>query len=34
LMEGTYLLGFGPRVASAARDLAAFLHPDLKLEPV
>jgi iron complex transport system substrate-binding protein len=34
LMEGTYLLGFGPRVAAAARELALFLHPDLRLEPV
>ncbi|MBL8907409.1 MAG: ABC transporter substrate-binding protein [Rhizobiales bacterium] len=31
LMEGTYLLGFGPRLAEAARDLAHFLHPELKL---
>ena len=31
LMEGTYLLGFGPRLARAARDLADFLHPELKL---
>ncbi|MBS0534011.1 MAG: hemin ABC transporter substrate-binding protein [Proteobacteria bacterium] len=29
-MEGLYLLGFGPRTASAARDLAATLYPDLK----
>jgi iron complex transport system substrate-binding protein len=32
LMEGTYLLGFGPRLAQAARDLASFLHPELKLQ--
>jgi len=32
LMEGTYLLGFGPRLAEAARDLAGFLHPQLKLQ--
>ena len=30
-MEGTYLLGFGPRLAEAARDLAVFLHPELKI---
>lgn len=29
-MEGLYLLGFGPRTASAARDLATTLYPDLK----
>lgn len=29
-MEGLYLLGFGPRTARAARDLAAALYPDLK----
>lgn len=27
-MEGTYLLGFGPRTAAAARDLAAALYGD------
>jgi iron complex transport system substrate-binding protein len=27
-MEGTYLLGLGPRVAHAGRDLAAALHPE------
>lgn len=27
-MEGTYLLGFGPRTAAAARDLAASLYGD------
>jgi iron complex transport system substrate-binding protein len=29
LMEGLYLLGFGPRTARAARDLAAALYPSL-----
>ena len=29
-MEGLYLLGFGPRTARAARDLAQTLYPDLK----
>ena len=28
-MEGLYLLGFGPRTATAARDLAAKLYPEL-----
>jgi iron complex transport system substrate-binding protein len=28
-MDGLYLLGFGPRTASAARDLAAALYPEL-----
>ena len=28
-MEGLYLLGFGPRTASAARDLALKLYPEL-----
>jgi iron complex transport system substrate-binding protein len=28
-MDGLYLLGFGPRTARAARDLAAALHPSL-----
>ena len=31
-MEGLYLLGFGPRTASAARDLALKLYPDLALQ--
>lgn len=26
-MDGNYLLGFGPRTASAARDLARALYP-------
>ncbi|MFN3348016.1 MAG: hemin ABC transporter substrate-binding protein [Pseudorhodoplanes sp.] len=29
-MDGLYLLGFGPRTASAARELAQKLYPDLK----
>lgn len=29
-MEGLYMLGFGPRSARAARDLAVSLYPDLK----
>ncbi len=28
-MDGLYLLGFGPRTASAAHDLALSLYPDL-----
>lgn len=28
-MDGLYLLGFGPRTAAAARDLALSLYPDL-----
>jgi iron complex transport system substrate-binding protein len=28
-MDGTYLLGFGPRTARAARDLAGRLYPDI-----
>ncbi|HYC16846.1 MAG TPA: ABC transporter substrate-binding protein [Pseudolabrys sp.] len=31
-MEGLYLLGFGPRSARAARDLATALYPQLKSE--
>lgn len=30
-MDGTYLLGMGPRVAHAGRDLAAALYPAAKL---
>ncbi|HVV94408.1 MAG TPA: ABC transporter substrate-binding protein [Hyphomicrobiales bacterium] len=30
-MDGLYLLGFGPRTVSAARDLAAALYPGLRL---
>lgn len=29
VMDGTYLLGFGPRTPKAARELMAALHPDL-----
>jgi iron complex transport system substrate-binding protein len=29
-MDGLYLLGFGPRTAAAARDLARKLYPDLQ----
>ena len=28
-MDGLYLLGFGPRTATAARDLAETLYPAL-----
>ncbi|MEH2509753.1 iron complex transport system substrate-binding protein [Nitrobacteraceae bacterium AZCC 1564] len=31
-MDGLYLLGFGPRTASAARDLALSLYPDLAVQ--
>lgn len=30
-MDGSYLLGFGPRTPAAARDLARALHPGLSL---
>jgi len=33
-MDALYLLGFGPRTARAARDLAATLYPDLRREPL
>lgn len=33
-MEGLYLLGFGPRTARAARDLAVTLYPELKAPPL
>ncbi|HVZ51901.1 MAG TPA: hemin ABC transporter substrate-binding protein [Pseudolabrys sp.] len=33
-MDGLYLLGFGPRTARAARDLAAAIYPDLKSTPL
>lgn len=33
-MDGLYLLGFGPRTAAAARDLALSLYPDLGDEAV
>jgi iron complex transport system substrate-binding protein len=29
VMDGLYLLGFGPRTPQAAQDLMAALHPDL-----
>jgi iron complex transport system substrate-binding protein len=32
--DGLYLLGFGPRLAHAVRDLAAALHPDRVLRPL
>jgi iron complex transport system substrate-binding protein len=31
-MDGLYLLGFGPRTARAARDLALAIYPELKSE--
>ena len=34
LMDGLYLLGFGPRTASAVRDLAAQLYPEMKIPPL
>jgi iron complex transport system substrate-binding protein len=34
VMDGLYLLGFGPRTARAARDLAATLYPDLQVAPL
>ena len=33
-MDGLYLLGFGPRTARAARDVAASLYPELKSAPL
>jgi iron complex transport system substrate-binding protein len=33
-MEGLYLLGFGPRSARAARDLALALYPGLRTAPM
>ena len=33
-MDGLYLLGFGPRTARAARDLAVTLYPSLAREPM
>lgn len=32
-MDGLYLLGFGPRTAAAARDLAKQLYPELQAAP-
>lgn len=34
VMDGLYLLGFGPRTAHAARDLAAALYPELRLPAI
>lgn len=31
MLPGSYLLGFGPRVAHAARDLAAGIYPEIAL---
>jgi iron complex transport system substrate-binding protein len=33
-LYGSYLLGFGPRTAHAARDLAAAMYPELDLPPL
>jgi iron complex transport system substrate-binding protein len=33
-MDGAYLLGFGPRVAHAARDLAAAIYPERSIPPL
>lgn len=33
-LDGTYLLGFGPRAAHAMRDLAAALHPEAEIAPL
>ena len=33
-IDGQYLLGFGPRAARAARDLAAYLYPDKAGDPL
>jgi len=33
-MNGLFLLGFGPRAAHAASELAMKLHPELKLAPL
>lgn len=32
VMDGSYLLGFGPRTPAAARELMTALYPDLSLE--
>jgi iron complex transport system substrate-binding protein len=34
VMDGLYLLGFGPRTPAAARDLMALLHPDATIPPL
>ena len=33
-LPGSYLLGFGPRVAHAARDLAAGIYPEIDFPPL
>lgn len=33
-LPGSYLLGFGPRIAHAARDLAAGVYPEANLPPL
>lgn len=33
-MDGLYLLGFGPRIAHAVRDLAAAIYPSLELPDI
>ena len=33
MMDGLYLLGFGPRAPAAARELMGQLYPDLGGEP-
>lgn len=34
VMDGLYLLGFGPRTPAAARDLMALLHPEATIPPL
>jgi iron complex transport system substrate-binding protein len=34
VMDGSYLLGFGPRAASAAYDVMRAVYPDLELAPM
>jgi iron complex transport system substrate-binding protein len=34
VMDGLYLLGFGPRTPSAARDLMAAIHPETAIPPL
>jgi iron complex transport system substrate-binding protein len=34
VLPGSYLLGFGPRIAHAARDLAAGVYPELDFPPL
>jgi iron complex transport system substrate-binding protein len=33
-MDGEYLLGFGPRLAHAGRDLAAAIYPERRIPPL